>query len=317
MVKGQSSDKTRYRVFCKENSLWLFIQPWWLDAVSDSRWNVILDIRGGRIMGGWVYCQARKFGISYLTNSPLSPYQGYFFNYPEDLSAKRRLSFEEEVVRNLSERLPSKWYINQKLHPSHKNLLPLHWLGYTVNMRFTYVLNEINDLSVVWNNFYPSTRKAIRKAEKRFNLEVIESQNPKIAYDFHVGSMSRKKESPQFSLNLLQRLDTELKSRNLRKIFLAKDLNGNIHGAVYIVWHENTAYYLLGGSAPHLRQSGVSKFLLWEAIKSMSGMVNYFDFEGSMIPSVERIFRSFGAKQQQYSQLIKYRFPLNVLKIWH
>ena len=316
MVKKQDPDKVRYRAFCNENNLWLFIQPWWLDALIKSRWKVVLDIRGGRIMGGWVYCVSQKFGVPYLTNAPLSPYQGFFFNYPRDLSVKRRLSFEEEVLKNLVKKLPGMRYYSQKLHPRQKNLIPLLWKGFSVRIRYTYVLEKLNDLGVIWDNFYSSTRKSIRKAENRYSLRLVESHDPKVAYDFHEKSMNRKREPTQFSMNQLQRLDEELLNRNQRKILIAEDPSGVIHGAVYIVWNSDTAYYLLGGTDPDLRHSGASIYLIWEAIRLMSKKVDRFDFEGSMIPAVERIFRSFGAKQNQYFQVKKYRFPLNLLKIW-
>lgn len=46
-------------------------------------------------------------------------------------------------------------------------------------------------------------------------------------------------------------------------------------------------------------------FLTWEAIKFSSGVTKTFDFEGSMIESVERFFRAFGAKQKPYFQVSK------------
>ena len=44
---------------------------------------------------------------------------------------------------------------------------------------------------------------------------------------------------------------------------------------------------------------------LWEAIKFASTVTNKFDFEGSMIESVEKYFRSFGAVQKPYFTITK------------
>jgi len=44
---------------------------------------------------------------------------------------------------------------------------------------------------------------------------------------------------------------------------------------------------------------------LWEAIRYASTVTKQFDFEGSMIESVERFFRAFGAVQTPYFRITK------------
>ena len=68
----------------------------------------------------------------------------------------------------------------------------------------------------------------------------------------------------------------------------------------YAVWDENAAFYLLGGGDPELRNSGATSLLLWELIMRARAVTNVFDFEGSMIESVERFFRAFGGRQTPY-----------------
>jgi len=63
------------------------------------------------------------------------------------------------------------------------------------------------------------------------------------------------------------------------------------------------AYYLLGGADPRLRSSGAQSLLFWEAIKLASRKNLKFDFEGSMIEPIERVFRAFGAVQVPYLQI--------------
>ena len=71
--------------------------------------------------------------------------------------------------------------------------------------------------------------------------------------------------------------------KECRKIFIAVDKNGIAHAGAYIVWDENSAYYLLAGSDPKFRNSGAMSFCLWEAIKFSSNVTKEFNFEGSMI----------------------------------
>jgi hypothetical protein len=65
----------------------------------------------------------------------------------------------------------------------------------------------------------------------------------------------------------------------------------------------------MGGSDPELRNSGANSLCMWEAIKFASTVTKAFDFEGSMIESVERFFRAFGARQVPYFQISKINSP--------
>jgi hypothetical protein len=51
---------------------------------------------------------------------------------------------------------------------------------------------------------------------------------------------------------------------------------------------------------------------MWEAIQFASTVTSAFDFEGSMIKSVERFFRAFGAKPYPYLVISKINSPLRL-----
>ena len=75
---------------------------------------------------------------------------------------------------------------------------------------------------------------------------------------------------------------------------MAVDDEGRTHAALFTVFDSKTAYYLAGGGDPDLRDSGAMTLLLWDSIQHASGFAEVFDFEGSMIPEIERFFRGFG-----------------------
>ena len=76
-----------------------------------------------------------------------------------------------------------------------------------------------------------------------------------------------------------------------------------MHAALYLVWDERAAYYLLGGGDPELRNSGAHSLIMWEAIKHAATVSKTFDFEGSMVEPVERFFRAFGGRQVPYHRV--------------
>src|SRR5690606_13716638 len=82
-----------------------------------------------------------------------------------------------------------------------------------------------------------------------------------------------------------------------------EDGGGRQHAGVYIVWDSESAYYIMGGGDPELRNSGATSYCMWEAIRFSATVSRRFDFEGSMIEPVERFFRAFGAELTPYFQI--------------
>ena len=97
--------------------------------------------------------------------------------------------------------------------------------------------------------------------------------------------------------DILVKLINICRKRNQGDIWGGYDEQGRLHAAAFIVWQESSAWYLAGGGDPALRKSGAHSLILWEAIRYVSQYTDTFDFEGSMIPGVERFFREFGAIQ--------------------
>ena len=88
------------------------------------------------------------------------------------------------------------------------------------------------------------------------------------------------------------------------------DRAGNLHAVAFIVWQNSSAYYIAGGGDPVFRSSGAHSLVLWEAIRQVSRYTGKFDFEGSMLPGVERFFRGFGAVQTPYFMITRGKLTL-------
>jgi lipid II:glycine glycyltransferase (peptidoglycan interpeptide bridge formation enzyme) len=107
------------------------------------------------------------------------------------------------------------------------------------------------------------------------------------------------------SSEMLAKLIAATRERGRGDLFGGYDNSGRLHAAAFIVWEEYSSYYIAGGGDSQLRSSGAHSLVLWEAIKHASQFTDTFDFEGSMIPGVERFFREFGAKQTPYFTISK------------
>jgi lipid II:glycine glycyltransferase (peptidoglycan interpeptide bridge formation enzyme) len=184
-----------------------------------------------------------------------------------------------------------------------QNWLPFYWNGYSQTTRYTYRLDKLDDVDALWSNVRESVRTDVRKASARFGVTVRTDLGVADFLRLNRMVFERQSMAVPYSESLVNRIDSVCASRGQRQIVIAEDSQGRRHAGAFIVWDDATAYYLLGGADPELRSSGASSLCLWEAIKHAATVTSSFDFEGSMIQSVERHFRAFGATQTPYFQI--------------
>jgi len=306
-------NREKYRLLCKQHEeIPLFSKAWWLDAVAgENGWDVAIVEKNGDIIAALPYVKKKKLAWTILTLPPLTQNSFLWVKYPPNQKYERRLSYEKEIMFQLIESLPRCHLFNLNFHHSMTNWLPFFWRGFSQTTRYTYIIDNLSDLDHIYTEFHNTVRKNIRKAEK--SVEVVTDQDLEKFYHINKLTFDRQGRKIPYPFELVQRLDEACGVRNCRKIYFAKDDQERIHAAVYIVWDERTAYYLMGGADPKLRNSGAMTLLLWEAMKDVSRTVEKFDFEGSMMEPIERFFRSFGAKQVPYFKVYKfYSVPLAI-----
>ncbi|MEM6737734.1 MAG: GNAT family N-acetyltransferase [Bacteroidota bacterium] len=295
--------KEEYRLFATHERLNLFSQPWWLDAVCESnQWNVVLAKKENKVIASMPYLLRFKFGLKYLISPPLTQTLGPCI-CKLDGKYINNLAQQKNIFNNLIAELPDFDLFCQNFHYSINNWLPFYWNGFTQTTRYTYVIDSLHDLDEVWSNFKGSIRSDIRKAQK--TLKIRDDSNLDKLLDLVKMTFERQGLNIPYSTSLVHRIDDACRIRESRKILLAEDAKQRTHAAIYIVWDDDSAYYLIGGGDPELRSSGAMSLLLWEAIKFSSKVTNKFDFEGSMYESIERFFRAFGAIQTPYFRIRK------------
>ena len=124
-------------------------------------------------------------------------------------------------------------------------------------------------------------------------------------YNNHKLTLSKQGVKISYDFPLFKSIYSAGYNNNQAKTIAALDSSGNIHAALFIIWDKISAYDLIGTIDPDYRVYGASSLLVRESIRYSSKFVSKFDFEGSMIESVERSFRQFGATQVPYFQVSK------------
>ncbi|HPW65854.1 MAG TPA: GNAT family N-acetyltransferase [Salinivirgaceae bacterium] len=288
-----------YRAFVKQHEdLPIFFQDWWMDAVcGKENWRGFV-IKSGNFVKAIcpLKVQKRKFGRIHYTMPRFTPYNGIYYNYPPEQKYCTKLAYEKDVINELLEQIGAFDYYFQKFMSSFTNWLPFYWNNFKQTTVYTYKIHGLQDFDSIFNNFQENIRREIRKAEK-LGIKIKDYENIELIYRIAKKTFIRQDKELGYSLHDLKQIDDACKQKDCRKILFAEDNKGNIHCAIYLVWDKHTMYYLLGGGDPCLRTSGATSLLIYESIKFASTKVDCFDFEGSIIESIERFFRGFNAKQ--------------------
>lgn len=303
-----SENKKRYREFCQAHSeVPLFYQAWWLDLVcGKTNWAVALAFDKGRgITGVLPYFVTTEYGLKMLRMPSLTPYLGVWINYPEQQKRNRRYAFEKKVINELLEQVPQTVF-RVHHHPiAIENGLPFLWQDYEVHNWYTYRFQSGVNLQLIKNEMKASVRNKIEKASESLKVEITNA--PKDFFRINQLTFERQGMKTPYTFDFFKDLDEALSIRGQRKILLAKDLTGQTHAAIYLVWDENTIYNLGLGADTQLRKSGAIQLLLWEGIQLANTKNLNFDFEGSVIESIESVFRDFGAERVPYLRTVKYK----------
>ncbi|HDZ3695871.1 GNAT family N-acetyltransferase [Vibrio cholerae] len=296
-------NKEKYRQLCEEEpTIPIFSQAWWLDAVARDNWDVCIVEKGDKIQATMPYIIQKKFGLTLLTQPKLTQTLGPWLR-PSTAKYSKQLSQQKDLMEALIDQLPKYHYFSQNWHYSNTNWLPFYWKGFEQITRYTYLIDDLSNIDDVWDSSLANIRTDIRKAENKFNLVVKENLPFSDFLLLNRQTFLRQGMQLPYSESFVNQLVFTAKDRNQCRWFIAQDNEGRNHAGVLLVWDSESAYYLMGGGDPDLRNSGATSLCMWEAIKFASTVTKRFDFEGSMIEPVERFFRAFGAKQTPYFAL--------------
>ncbi len=298
-----STTKEQFRLFLEKESLPIFFQDWWLDAVCLSEeWDVSVSFnKDGAIIGVLPYLIKKKglFDVSIMP--PLTPYLGPYVVPFIGVKRVEAYSYYRKVINALIPKISEMDYFAQKFSPDITDWYPFFRNGYQQTTSYTYILDNIRDQENVWNGMKNTVRTVIRKTED--NLEIVPLEDPRILYALVEETFKRQKLSVPYPETILSNIWNACKERGCGFMLQALDAQENVHAAILIVRDESVAYNLVIGVSEEEKNSGAVQRLIWEAIKKSSESVDVFNFEGSMLPHIEPVFRHFGGELTPYFRI--------------
>ncbi|MDR3260754.1 MAG: GNAT family N-acetyltransferase [Tannerella sp.] len=301
--------KETYHTLCQtEDSIPIFSQDWWLDAVcGEANWDVLLVEENNRVQAAWpLYMPLPDI----VTMPPYTQTMGVWFAPPSaDTKYASVLEHRQAICKQFIGKLELRRFL-QNFPYTFTDWLPFYWAGYQQTTRYTYLLNDLKNTERLWDNMSQNTRRNIKKAREQYHITVKQGISIDDFLYVQKQTFERQRQRNKQSSDVLRRLIEVCRKRRQGELWGGYDEEGRLHAAAFVVWQKHSAYYLAGGGDPALRHSGVQSLVLWEAIRFVSDQSELFDFEGSMLPGVERFFREFGGIQIPYFTISKGKMSL-------
>lgn len=304
------SSKEKYRALCdREESIPIFSRDWWLDTVcGPDHWEALLAERNGQIQAAMpLYIPTRGIVSMPSYTQTMGP---WIKSAPADTKYTTELGRRQAICQQFAEELRRYPRFLQNFAYDITDWLPFYWAGYKQTTRYTYLLNHITDETEVWRNMNPNIRRNILKARDKLRLSIRRGIPVRQLLEIQEYTFKRQHLRNKSDTHVLERLVDICRKRGQGDIWGGYDQEGHLHAAAFVVWQPRSAYYIAGGGDPAYRASGAQSLVLWEAICHASSFTDRFDFEGSMLPGVERFFRGFGAIQTPYFTISKGKLSL-------
>lgn len=183
----------------------------------------------------------------------------------------------------------------------------LQQLGYTVRDRVTYRISDTSDLQAVRAAFNQNKRRQLKKAEP---LQRFDTLNPEHFYHYHQEWLQQLGRKISYSLPFFLRLYDACLDHQAGRIIALRQPDGQVVAAAFVVWDQQTLYYLLPTYNPCFGNTGVGTRLVWESIVEAHDRGLIFDFEGSVDPGIAHHYQQFGSTAHTYQSVQRTFNPL-------
>ncbi|MCS6930157.1 MAG: GNAT family N-acetyltransferase [Saprospiraceae bacterium] len=302
-MESKQGGQKAYRAFCTAYVVPLSHQPWWLDAVCGPEgWGAAAN-EGGI----WPYVRTQRWGIPIVQLPPYTAYAGPWLVPLSKMPSYKRLRREQRTITELVAQLPrGSFFFRQNCLPDFTNGLPLLWSGFRLSTRYTYCIAAGHSVSRLHAALKHTLRTELRHAAHA--LEVETTLDADLLFAPYAASLRRRgiKSCPKTPFI---RLVSALQERKQGIGWIARHrAEETAIAGLLLAFDSQRAAVLTAGRFYHRRLPGALHCLYWEAICFCAQRGLHLDFEGSMAPGLERVFRAFGAQPQPYLQLVRPRW---------
>jgi hypothetical protein len=305
----ETTNKDYIRLAEKYGSV--FNQKPWLSIYNSNLKLIGIYNLNSELIGFFNLFISKKYGFKYASVPPYSASNGFFINNLAQNNANK-ITFEKQVHQHIITYLKSLrlLFITTSFPTKVIDTQPYFWNNYKVIPNYTYQLDISIPIEDLFNNLTTEKRKSIKKAEKDL-IEIKLSNDYTIILALVIKTFSRKEN--KINVEFINKLLFQFANTNNSFAYVAFKNNIPI-ACTFNIYYNNISYYLLGGYDSEKKHHGAGPACMWHSIlKAKEIGITTFDFEGSMLPEVEKYFREFGGKITPYYTVQKAWLPLEFL----
>lgn len=283
----------------------IFCYSWWLEAITKSNFKILAIYNNNEIIAGIPLALDAQGRVNI---PPLTRTLGVLYKMQDYESERRKISAERKWLSELLKNISLNDVVQMCMHHTFNDWLPFRWNGFSQTTRYTYILNyENKTANELWINLDLRNRKIIKKSAT-YGIKIEITDDFDLIY--HYESLSYERQGLKFEIPYsdLKFLDDAIRERGNRLIFKATDNSNKVHAVLYVAFNKKSAYALLSGSDPELRNMGGHTLILWEAVRYFSERVAYFNFGGSDIEKIESHLKGFGGTLTPYFHIYNDQF---------
>ncbi len=277
----------------------------WSKVDSDYKYFSIRDESTDKLVGAFCLFFSKRKGMLHLSNPPFFQNCGLWIG-SQGKNLYYQNSHQKKVLKSIAEFLSTYNWVNISFPPECIDMQPFYWEDFVCKVRYTYRLKttEFREL----NNASKGLKSSI-KALKSKGISIHQTFDSQANYLLESSSLQgRKKVESDYFKKLLEVL------KALETFSVVKAEVNQSAGVSCGVRVGDTFVYLFGG-AEKTEGLSLGTASLYELISNeLEANLQLIDFEGSMIPGVERYFRSFGAELTPFYNVTKEPAVLGVKK---
>lgn len=276
----------------------LFLREEWKDIVGEGYERLGVWSKEGKAIAAFNIQRSRRAGLKLLSHPAFNPHCA-LWRKRTAINPARSVGETKKLHALLAAHLLEQdGMIHMAFPPDETDLQPWAWAGFKVVAQWTYRCElGPNGMEAVRAAYEAEQRNGIKKCRSTGAVPVATTDIDRVLACVN-STFTRKGKG----------LNEEVATA-IMKAFLKEGTgfayvtveNGRDSAAAFCAHDATTAYYLLGGVDKSHASGGAGAMALDACMERACQLdLRVFDFEGSMIPEVERYFRTFGGTPTPY-----------------
>lgn len=273
-------------IAASKNAL-IYGNSWYLDIVAES-WDTLVLGDYEMVMP---LTHRKKYGIAYIFLPPWVQQLGVFSS--RDIS--------EETIRNFLKAIPGKFKLIDVL------------FNYNNQFSSKYLTNRDNFILILkppyeslFDGYNKLRKRSVKKAQV-LNLNIKEVDNVESIINLFKENKGAELKKDESDYEMLNQLVLKGSMEGKVEILSVSDCNEKLLGGVVFFKNKKRIVYLFSAVNIEGKENHAITAAIDFIIRKYSDSNWVLDFEGSMIPGIEKFFRSFGASLENYYRYTKKR----------